>query len=73
VVSSLAALRAHKAVESVDYQRGTRYETGNVFVCLKPGWHWDQQRSYGCDTIKEAWELTRQVEYDPEGFGRPDQ
>lgn len=59
-------MRADKRVESVD-------DIDGVFVNLAPGWHWSQQRAFGCETVKEAWSLIRQSEYDPEGYGKPDQ
>lgn len=56
-------MRADKRVAMVHTIEG-------YFVELTPGWHWSQQRSFGTDTIKEAWALIRQSEYDPDGYGK---
>lgn len=64
-MKEVARMRKDKRVETVSYY------PGEVFVDLAPGWHWSQQRAFGCETIKEAWALIRQSEYDPEGFGKP--
>lgn len=72
-MSTLAKLKADKRVQGVPtYRKGTKFEAGEVFVWLAPGWHWSQQRSFGCDTLKEAWSFVREAEYDPEGYGKAD-
>ncbi len=45
----------HKAVESYENNHGEK------FVNLKPGYHWDGQRSFGAETHKEIYGLLKQV------------
>lgn len=51
----LAKIRNHPAVAEVSVEPGT------YFVYLKEGWEWSEQRSFGTETLTEAWKLVRQA------------
>jgi hypothetical protein len=53
----LDRIRNHPAVESVSDER--EWEGGVLFVYLADGWEWSEQRSFGCETVSEAWSLTK--------------
>lgn len=63
---NLAELKEHPAVQSVD---DGRRSGDSLFVNLEPGFHWDEQSSFGVETVGEALRMMRSVYW--EGTGNP--